>query len=464
VKAVFTLNNQMNTGSAKNILFIRTPSENQNLLYLGDDMRAGLLINQSSDRLTPAAEEKMQQLISLANQTPAYRNTEKAIFLLMTNRIRIAGNKLELGPVSQMIHYNEMEGIRLRIGGNTSHMLHKQLFGGGYLAYGTRDKMWKYRGDVVYFRHPENAWHFTYVKDLNIPGYDLIEDKRDQLFYSFSHFGTDNMSLQKIGQLSYENTFFNRFSLKIGAKYWSDQPTGQVKYITENQGIQTIIDDITSTELGFSIRYASNEKYVRLHNHRFVFRQADLDLKLNHRIGLKGILGADYDYQISDFSLYKRFSFPQNAGSFGIRISGGKVWNRVPFPLLFTPAGNQSYIFNTNDYILLNFYEFTTDRFLGGNANMQFDWSPIKLIFPKNRIRTNIGVKTFYGPLSDNNNPVLHPELFIFNNGAEALGNSPYLETNIGLGNIFNFLRIDYVHRLGDKSRGSLFLSTSLGF
>jgi hypothetical protein len=73
-------------------------------------------------------------------------------------------------------------------------------------------------------------------------------------------------------------------------------------------------------------------------------------------------------------------------------------------------------------------------------------------------------MKALYGSLSDENNPQLHPELFIFNNGVEPLGEKPYEEANIGLSGILKFLRIDYVYRLTYGHRGSLFLSTNFNF
>jgi len=189
-----------------------------------------------------------------------------------------------------------------------------------------------------------------------------------------------------------------------------------------------------------------------------------VDFTLNHRMGVKGIFGSDFDYHITDAALSKSFDFPLNTGSFNLRLSGGKIWNSVPFPLLFIPAGNQSYIFEANDYNLMRFYEFITDRFVAGNAAVQLNWSPVNLLFPKSAMKMHGGIKAVYGPLSDKNNPQLHPELFVFNNGVEALGEKPYAEAHIGLSGILKYLQIDYVYRLTYGNRGSLFVSTAFNF
>ena len=96
----------------------------------------------------------------------------------------------------------------------------------------------------------------------------------------------------------------------------------------------------------------------------------------------------------------------------------------------------------------MNFSEFVTDNYIAGNMNFIFNWSPIKLFSPKNKIKTTLGTRAIYGPLSNNNNPAIHPELLVFNNGVNPLGNTPYMEANIGFANIFKLFRIDYARRL----------------
>jgi hypothetical protein len=463
VKAVFTMNYFANHKGMNEMLFTHTPSKKENLFYLGNDSKAGLLLNRTEIRseqpwdscppltLTPS-EQEISGLIEEAGRTRAYRNLQKTGLLLLTDKIGIAGDKWEIGPLSHTVHYNELEGLRLRAGGNTTWKLNRHVSAGGYLAYGFRDKELKYRGNIRYSYNRNDQFHFTYVHDLNIPGYDLLADKRDQFLYSFSHSGTRSMSLQKIARVNYEKNFLRHFSVELDAKYIYDNPLGKIQSYPS----------IRNTELGFSLRYAPHEKFVRLRNDRLVFQNADFDLSLNYRRGIKGIFDSYYNYNITNFSIYKKFYFPFRSGHTDIRFTGGKVWDRVPFPILFIPAGNQGYIFDKEDYNLMNYYEFVTDKYVSGNLGFTFNWSPVKLVYSKSKIRTNLGLRTIYGPLSDNNNPQLHPELFAFSNGIRALGKDPYTEINIGLDNIFRFLRIDYVQRIHYQSRKSIFFSIFL--
>jgi hypothetical protein len=348
------------------------------------------------------------------------------------------------------------------MGGFTSQKLSKQLAAGGYLAYGTKDTRWKYRGDILFSPSAAGQFQLTYVNDLNIPGYNLLEDKRDRIFYSLSQYKTTNMTPQKIGQISYTTNGNSLLSFNLHAKYTYEEPFGTVKFEKVENGENTLVNHITTTEAGLALRYAPQEKAVRIHRKRVVFHSPDMDLRLNYRVGMKGIFNSDYNYHITDFSAFKSFDFPLHTGSIDIRFSGGKIWNPVPFPLLFIPAGNQSYIYNSEDYNLMQFYEFTTDQYVSGNTDVHLNWSPIKLFSPKNTLKTHIGVKAIYGPLSDMNNPQLHPELFIFYHGIKPLTDEPYAEAHIGLSGIFKYIRLDYVYRLTYGNKGSLFVSAVL--
>ena len=408
--------------------------------------------------LTPA-QTQLDSLLITAYHTAKYKQIQNALSLLLNNHVTVGGmdGVVELGPLTQFVSYNSMEGLRLRVGGNTTLKLFDRLTLGGYAAYGTTDGKWKGRADLAWsllprdrfiWEYPKRLISFSFVNDLNIPGQDLLTNTRDNIVYSFSHASTNNMSLQRMGILTFENEQPRHFSYMIGGKYLSDNPQGVVRYMQALNGETTIVNQVSTAELLLSIRFSPGEKFIRNRNKRLFIRRGDIELNLNHRVGMKGILGSDYNYQITHFSAYKKIPFGRNYGNIDLYFQGGKVWNRVPFPLLFIPQGNHSYVFETTGYNCMNFYEFTTDRFLAGNINLMFNWSPFQWIDTQSKIKTSIGSRAIYGSLSDHNNPMYHPELFVFNEGIRPLENMPYVEVNIGLANIFKMMRIEYVRRL----------------
>jgi hypothetical protein len=477
VKAVFTQNYLSKQDVVNETLFTRSPSKNEDLFYLGDDAKLGFLLKRTTfpsvhpqDTIpSPTlSQQELPALIEVSKRTRAYKNLQKAGMFLLNHKIGIVGDKFELGPLSHALSYNEMEGARLRFGANTTTNLNRHILLGGYVAYGLKDEKTKFRGDISYSSCRNDRLDFTIASDLNIPGHNLLDDKRDVIFYAIKHLGGDYMSLQKIGLLSFEKFLSSCFSAKISAKYTYDKPEGLMQYTLTDpalKNIKRIIPSITNTEIGISLHYAPGEKFIRVRDKRIVFRKSDIDFKINHRIGIKGVLGSEYNYRITDFSAYKKVFLPQNTGSFDIFLSGGKVWNRVPFPLLFIPTGNQSrLIYDSEEYNLLHLYEGISDRFIAGNANIAFNWSPVNIFYAKSKIKTNIGLKTFCGSMSDNNKPDLHPELFDFQDIITPMGKQPYTEGNIGLSNIFQLLRLDYVYRFGSTNKGAVFFSLNFPF
>jgi hypothetical protein len=495
VKTNFTISDGSETSLMKNVLFVQTfenienqifPVTKETFLMVGDEIVGGLLANRTTDYtdlITPLSipEKQIEPLVQMASQTRAFENWQNGMYLLLTNHLKLGGEKgkIEWGPVVESFSYNQKEGIRLKAGGNTTLNLNKQFLFGGYLACGSKDKQCKYSGQVIYSFLPKtkDIWEFpkqllsvSYTRDLNIPGKDLTTSNRDNFFYSFSHSNDQNLSLQKLFTVAYEQEWPQRLSFKIGGQYLYDRPTGSIQYLKGEQDI--VVPDVTTSELHFSFRYAPREIFFQNREDRLYIRRGQIEFNIRHRIGFKGIFGSNYNYQITDFSAFKRFYFPQRIGTMNVRLSAGKVWSRVPFPVLFIPVGNLSYIFKENDYNLMNYYEFITDRFIAGNIACQFNWSPFRL-FLGNKIKTNIGTKIICGPLSSNNDPALHPDLFRFNQGVKPLDNEPYVEMNIGFSNIFKMFRVEWVQRLtyleqtdsGKKpNKASLLVAAALSF
>jgi hypothetical protein len=471
LKAVFTLNASLAKQKNEEVIFTQTPDQLNIQTFIGNGHWGNLLLSQVQvlDRgnlelqrpeLTPAQKD-FDHLLETANRTPAYLNLQKGAYFFLTEQIPV--NKFDFGPVLQSISHNNMEGLRLRAGGNTSDRFSRKIQLGGYVAYGIKDMKWKYRGDLSYAFTSNDRFSFSYISDLNIPGYDLLNSRRDNLFYSFTHSRTDNMSLQQIATLNYEKNLPGFISLHIGGKYLSDRPQGKVQYFRLTGDTPELIPELKSSELQFGLRYAPDEKYIRVGRRKTNFRKPDLILEMNYRIGIKDLFQSDYSYQITDFSAYKKATLPADIGMFTFHLSGGKVWNEVPFPLLFIPAGNQSYIYDPQDHNLMKFYEFITDQYVAGNLSLEFNWSVFDL-FTKSSVKTGLGIRSIYGPLSRKNDPSSRPDLFVFNNGVSALDNRPYTEVNVGLINLLKIFRVDYVHRLNYDKKGSLFLTSSFLF
>ena len=82
-------------------------------------------------------------------------------------------------------------------------------------------------------------------------------------------------------------------------------------------------------------------------------------LEVNARLGIKGFLGGDYEYQRLSVSVY-RTAFPLNpiGQSEVVILDAGKIWGTLPYPLLQMFPGNQTYFYDDYAFNLMNYYEF----------------------------------------------------------------------------------------------------------
>ena len=75
-------------------------------------------------------------------------------------------------------------------------------------------------------------------------------------------------------------------------------------------------------------------------------------LTLSHNFAFKNFLGSKYSYNHTEFGIQKRFWFSA-FGYFNAIVKAGKVWDKVPFPMLILPNANLSYTIQPESYALI---------------------------------------------------------------------------------------------------------------
>ena len=415
-------------------------------------------------------ESSMDMLVKRLEQMPGF---EYVIFVLkafIENFVETGTkdnpSKVDIGPVNTMISNNYIDGLRLRMSAQTTANLNPHLFFKGYYAYGFKDHRSKYMGEVEYSfnkkeylprEFPKNSITFSYQYDVMSPTDKFLKTDKDNVFVSFKTSTVDQMSYVRNIALKYENE--TQFGLKttVEVKHSTDEPTGGLAYIT-NDDQKTLVPEIQTMEASLAFRYAPGETFVNTKQRRIPVSFDAPVFTLSHTAGFKGVLGGEYNYNLTEIGLYKRFWF-SSWGKIDMFVKGGAQWNKVPFPLLIMPAANLSYILQRETFNLINNMEFLNDRY----ASLDVSWDLNGKIF--NRIpllkklkwREAIGFKMLYGHLTDKNNPMKHPgdsELFLFptRDGRPTSfvmdPKTPYMECSVGIHNIFKILHIDYVRRL----------------
>ena len=89
-----------------------------------------------------AREKKIYKMVDTVQSLPIYKTWYDILYVFMAGYKKF--NNFEIGPYTNLISYNAIEGLRLRFGGRTSEMFSKWYELNGYVAYGLKDETWKY--------------------------------------------------------------------------------------------------------------------------------------------------------------------------------------------------------------------------------------------------------------------------------------------------------------------------------
>ena len=413
-------------------------------------------------------ESSMDMLVKRLEQMPGFKYVIFVLKAFIENFVETGTkehpSKVDIGPVNTMISNNYIDGLRLRMSAQTTANLNPHLFFKGYYAYGFKDHRSKYMGEVEYSfnkkeylprEFPKNSITFSYQYDVMSPTDKFLKTDKDNVFVSFKTSTVDQMSYVRNIALKYENE--TQFGLKttVEVKHSTDEPTGGLAYIT-NDDQKTLVPEIQTMEASLAFRYAPGETFVNTKQRRIPVSFDAPVFTLSHTAGFKGVLGGEYNYNLTEIGLYKRFWF-SSWGKIDMFVKGGAQWNKVPFPLLIMPAANLSYILQRETFNLINNMEFLNDRY--ASLALSYDmngklFNRIPLI-KKLKWREMFRIRGMWGTLTDKNNPYKssNSDLFLFpmRDGmptSHVMGHTPYVEASVGIYNIFKLLHIEYVRRL----------------
>jgi len=408
-------------------------------------------------------EQGIYEMLDTLNNVKQFRNFMDLVMILSTGYIEF--KKWDFGPVNAMYSHNQVEGHRFRVGGKTSARLHPNIFFETFLAYGTTDEKFKYLGALTYsfnkkklhqWEFPMNMLCLSYENNTKILGQELNFATGDSFLFSFNRGVVDKMVYRKNIRLQYDLEVGNGWGFQTSFSRISSQAAGSLLFENyDNNGHLTKINNLTTSEVNISIRFAPNEQFYQNRHYRVSMTKKEPVITLSHTIGVENIFGGDYNFQETVLSIRKRF-WISSFGHLNVLVKTGKVWGTVPYPLLFVHSANQSYAYHDQAYNMMNYFEFVSDKYVSLDLayNLQgllFNRIPL---LKKLKLREVLTFKAIWGGLSDKNSPEKNTSLFVFpkNEHGETtmftLNQKPYMESSAGIDNIFKFLRVDLVWRM----------------
>ena len=367
-------------------------------------------------------------------------------------------SKFDIGPVNTMISKNFIDGYRFRLSGQTTANLNKHWFASGYIARGIDSKKTYYDGQLTYSfnkkeylprEFPKRTITFSSSYDVMAPSDKYMPTDKDNVFTAFKWTTVDKMMFYNRQKLAFE--YEQEWGLKTLAyiKREVNEAAGNIEFGRQK---------LNTTELSLQLQLAPGRTYINTKQRRLPINLDAPVLGLGHTLGIKGFLGGDYRYNLTEASIYKRF-WVGSWGKIDTYLKAGAQWNKVPFPLLIMPAANLSYIVEDGTFNLINNMEFLNDRYASLDVSWDLNGKILNRIplLKKLKWREYIGVKCLWGDLTDKNNPMLpenvgDPELWQFPQGSYVMDpKRPYVELIAGVHNIFKLLHVEYVRRLNYK-------------
>ncbi|GAB3016741.1 DUF5686 and carboxypeptidase-like regulatory domain-containing protein [Spirosoma pulveris] len=403
-----------------------------------------------------AREYRAMEVVDSVRNVPFMRVAGEIIKLGVIGYKPLGKLNVELGPLLYSYASNTIEGQRFRLGLRTNTGFSRKWLLSGYAAYGTQDETFKYSANVEYIlsRKPWTVIGVRQSYDLERIGVSADNIGNNSLFGAYSRFGTIRRAYFQEEKLAYFRREMGRsFTQTVALRNRNFEPLFPFAFSPQmNDRDQTIRSNYQITELISETRFAPDEVILQNDNVRVstgAIRKPIFTLR--YTLALRDVLGSDFTYQ--RIALTMKHSFRMGVlGRSYYTIGAGIIPSTVPYPLLYTPLGNESSFYVGNAYNLMNYFEFICDRW----ATLQYEHNFGGLLF--NRLpllrqlkwRELVTAKVLIGGVSGSNLSVIPAvnEAGQAVDGFSSLTRTPYVEVGYGIDNIFKVLRVDAIHRL----------------
>jgi len=365
-------------------------------------------------------------------------------------------NVLDIGPYYSLVSYNQLEGVRLRLGFRSSVQLSRNWLNEGFIAYGLKDQKWKYSISLqrIVNRKRWTKVGFLYRRDVEQIGISDNENYSTGIFTAFNMLGSNKLNMNRDTRLWFGTDIRNglRVTMTLGNRYYQFQKIGNYDFAWYPKLPDTTIyrKDFTNSALTLSVRYSPRNYYVQNDNRRVNLGVSGAEWYGTIIRGFKNILNSDFKYT----RIILGVTYSKVWGALGRSVANvefARVIGNVPYPLLNVYIGNQSFVYNTGAYNQMRIFEFITDK----SASFSFEHHLNGFIF--NRIplirrlkwREIAGTKLIYGNLNKKNFDLIPKQIGDANiTQFQTFHAAPYSEISVGIENIFKIIRIDAVWRL----------------
>ena len=388
-------------------------------------------------------EKGIYSMVDSVQNVPLYRN----IYTLINTVIVGYWNTkyIGIGPYYKLASFNKLEGFRMQPGFRTTTAVSKRIRLSGYAAYG----MFKGGGSI------ELAFNRRLTRKLTVSGrHDVMQLGAGQnaltesnILSSLLSRGDSRLSMVNRGEIGYEHEWSHGTSNFLGARI---QKIFGNRYVPLVRPDGRIVNSVSDAALHVGMRISKNESIYRLPFDKQYMGTVYPVLTLGFTAGVPAMLNDSYEYYRLEGGIHYKPELPP-LGYSNITLQGGKIFGKVPYPLLKLHEGNGTYFYDPNAFSCMNFYEFASDAWVALFFEHHFNGILLGRIplVKKLKWREVLVCKGVWGTLSKENDGSL-PDTqapLLFPRGMTSVSD-PYVEMGFGVENIFRLLRVDCIWRL----------------
>ncbi len=314
----------------------------------------------------------------------------------------VRGN-IPLGPIdfplNRLLDYNDYEGARLGLGVESNDRLVRNFRIGGYGAYGTKDKAWKYGGYGLWTPESKNHFRlrFGYAQEVIESGGTQFTDDR---YPTLSNEGLKKLYVSRMDQIATYHFDFSLntmrdFRLSFIGNRQDRQFTNDYLFLDASEGVISPIDQFNHTSAAIDLRYSYKEKYAEMFGRRFPVESKYPILRFRYTKGLKNLLDGDFGYDRLDLKFDHSILW-RNIGVSSIRLQGGMINGNIPLTLQYRTEGTYS-----SGLLLATEYSFETVRpnefYSDRYFNVFFRHNFKSLLFKTEEFDPQIAILASYG-------------------------------------------------------------------
>ncbi len=402
-------------------------------------------------------EKSVYQMIDTLQNIPVIR-TYTDIIKIVINGYQKVGKNIELGPYTTVFALNDIEGLRIQMGFRTTSDFNSNWVFGGQLAYGFNDEEFKYLASItnIISREKWTTLTLKHRHDLGRIGIDEEALSQNYFFLAAQRFGEIRRgNYYNDTRLDFRREFFKGFTQRVVLRHNTFTPAFSFGYYSAvNDLSSAILDRYKTTEVMFETRFARDELFIQTDNDRISLGTTKWPvISVQYTRGIKGIFGSDFNYNKIGLSIQKEMK----VGFFGttdLTLAGEYTFDDLPYPLLSLHLGNQTFVYTTATYNLMNYGEFVSDKYATLKLQHHFEGFFLNRIplLKKLKWRLLATGNVLLGGMSTDNQSLISdfaPDRTTLTIPVEPFkSNIPYVEVGYGVENIFKFLRVDFVHRL----------------